>query len=323
MRKLLLTLFFLQSVLAFSQPYGNEWVNASQPHFKFNIHQEGVYRISQQALTDALAAQGISLATIDPRNIQVFVRGEEQFVYVEGEADGSFDAADFIEFYATGNDGVFDTDVYFDNPLNNANPYHSLINDTLRYFITWNNSTTNARMVLETDVNFGSYAASPYILRDEIDELHDNYFFGQNYQVTASTSPIYTGGEGFYGYYFDAGWTDSFWNLNTSYRDVNGPDAEIEISVVGETFDDKNLHIEGPSISFDTVVEKYNGYRYNFTVPTSALSANTSNFTFSVNNTAANNAFQALVGFIKIRYPQTPNVGNGQTANFIVGDNPD
>ena len=322
MRKLLLTLFLLQSVITFSQPYGNEWVNASQPHFKFNIHQEGVYRISQQALNDALSAQGINLATIDPRNIQVFARGEEQFIYLEGENDGTFDPTDFIEFYARGNDGVFDTDVYFDNPLNNANPYHSLINDTIRYFITWNNSLTNARMMLETDVNFGSYTASPYILRDEIDELHDNYFYGQNYQVTSSTSPIYTGGEGFYGYYFDAGWTDSFWNLNTSNRDASGPDAEIEISVVGQTFDDKNLNIVGPSINFDTVVEKYNGYRYNFTVPTSSLSPNTSNFTFSVNNAAANNSYQALVGFIKIRYPQTPNVGNGQTAKFIVGDNP-
>lgn len=322
MRKLLLTLFLLQSVIAFSQPYGNEWVEASQPHFKFKVYQEGVYRISQLALNDALAAQGISLATIDPRNIQVFARGEEQFIYLEGEDDGAFDPTDFIEFYARGNDGVFDTDVYFDNPLNNANPYHSLINDTIRYFITWNSSLTNARMTLETDVSFAGYTASPYILRDEVDELHDNYFYGQNYQVTNSTSPIYTGGEGFYGYYFDAGWTDSFWNLNTSNRDVNGPDAEVEISVIGQTFDDKNLHIEGPSISIDTVVEKYNGYRYNFTVPTSSLSANTSNFTFSVNNTAANNSYQALVGFIKIRYPQTPNVGNGQTANFIVGDNP-
>jgi hypothetical protein len=145
MRKLLLTLFLLQSVIAFSQPYGNEWVEASQPHFKFKVYQEGVYRISQLALNDALAAQGISLATIDPRNIQVFARGEEQFIYLEGEDDGAFDPTDFIEFYARGNDGVFDTDVYFDNPLNNANPYHSLINDTIRYFITWNSSLTNAR----------------------------------------------------------------------------------------------------------------------------------------------------------------------------------
>lgn len=322
MRKLLLIAFLLQSVFALSQPYGNEWVNASQPHFKFNIHQEGVYRISYQVVNDALAAQGISLATIDPRNMQVFARGEEQHVYLGGEEDGTFDPNDFIEFYARGNDGVFDTEMYFDNPLNNANPYYSLINDTIRYFLTWNNSITNARMTLESDLAFGQYTTSPYILRDEIDELHDNYFYGQNYTQTNSTSPIYTGGEGFYGYYFDAGWTDSFWNLNTSNRYSNGPDAEIEIGLVGQSFDNKNLHIEGPAISVDSVVELYNGYRYNYQVPTSALGANTSNFTFSVNNTPTNFAYRALVGFIRIRYPQTPNVGNVQTAKFIVDDNP-
>ncbi|MBL4586568.1 MAG: hypothetical protein JKX84_05885, partial [Flavobacteriales bacterium] len=47
MRKTLLIAFLLQSTLVFSQPYGNEWVNASQPHFKFKIVQEGVYRINQ------------------------------------------------------------------------------------------------------------------------------------------------------------------------------------------------------------------------------------------------------------------------------------
>ncbi|MCF8276288.1 MAG: hypothetical protein K9J17_06080 [Flavobacteriales bacterium] len=322
MRKLLLIAFLLQSVFALSQPYGNEWVNASQPHFKFKIYQEGVYRISFQALNDALAAQGISLSNIDPRNLQVFARGEQQFIYVEGESDGVFDPTDFVEFYARKNDGVFDTDVYFDNPLNNANPYHSLFNDTIWYFITWNNLLTNARMTTESDVNFSAYTASQYILRDEIDELHDTYYYGLTYAQTSSTSPLYTGGEGFYGYYFDAGWTDSFWNLATPYRYATGPDAEVEVSIVGQSSDNKNLRIVGPSINFDTVMVGYNAYRYNFTVPTSSLGANTSNFTFSMNNTPANFAYRATVAYVKVRYPQTPNVGNGQTASFIVDDNP-
>ncbi|MBP9152557.1 MAG: hypothetical protein KBF73_09765, partial [Flavobacteriales bacterium] len=141
MRKLLLIAFLLQSALTFAQPYGNEWVDASQPHFQFNIHKEGIYRISYQVLDDALALQGFNLNSIDPRNIQLFARGEQQFVYLAGETDGVFDPNDFIEFYARGNDGVFDDGAYFDNPLNNANPYYSLINDTIRYFLTWNNST--------------------------------------------------------------------------------------------------------------------------------------------------------------------------------------
>lgn len=322
MRRLLLIVFLLQSISLLGQPYGNEWVNASQPHFYFQVHQEGVYRISQQVLNDALAAYGFNLATIDPRNIQMFARGEEQHIYIQGEADGVFGDTDFIEFYAKGNDGVFDTDVYLDNPLNNANPYHSLINDTLRYFITWNSSLNNARMTEESDVNFSGYTASPYVLRDEIDELHDTYYYGQNYAQTQSTSPLYSGGEGYYGYYFDAGWTDTFWNLGTTYKYDQGPDAEVEISVVGQSFDDKNLNIQGPSISFDTIMEGFNGYRYNFTVPTSSLGANTSNFTFAINNTPSNGAYRATVAFVRVRYPQVPNMGGGQTAKVLVPDNP-
>lgn len=322
MRRLLLLVFLLQSAIALSQPYGNEWVVASQPYFQFKVRQEGVYRINYQVLNDALAANGFNLATIDPRNLQVFARGEEQHILIEGEQDGSFDQSDFIEFYARGNDGVFDTDVYFDNPLNNANPYYSLINDTIRYFLTWNNSTTNLRFALETDVNFSAYTASPYILRDEIDELHDTYYYGQSYTATSSTSPIYSGGEGYYGYYFDAGWTDSFWNLSTTNRYTSGPDAEVEISVVGQSFDDKNLNIQGPSISFNTVMEGFNGYRYNFTVPTSALGNSASNFTFSINNTPANFAYRATVAYVKVRYPQTPTSGNVTSFKFILDDNP-
>jgi len=319
MRKLLLIAFLLQSVFALSQPYGNEWVNASQPHFYLPIYQEGVYRIKHQTLNDALAAQGFNLSTIDPRNIQVFARGEQQFIYIAGESDGVFDSNDFIEFYATGNDGVFDTDVYFDNPLNNANPYHSLINDTIRYFITWNNSISNARMILESDINFTGYTPSPYILRDKVSEAHGTYFSGQYYSQAESYSPIYSGGEGFYGYSFQGNSNESI-NVNTQYRYTSGPDAEVETRVVGSSFNDKNLNIQGPSINFDDVMETYNGYQYNFTVPTSSLGANTSNFTFSI--TPNNAAYQAFVGYVKVRYPQTPNVGNGQSAKFIVDDNP-
>lgn len=321
MRKLLLFVFLVNASVVFSQPFENDWVNASQPHFQFEIYQEGVYRISYQTLNDAIAANGFNLATIDPRNIQIFARGEEQHIYIEGETDGSFDQTDFIELYARGNDGVFDDGAYLDDPLHNANPYYSLINDTLRYFITWNNSTSNARMTVETDVNFAGYTASPYVLRDEIDELHDTYYFGQNYTQTNSTSPIYTGGEGYYGYYFDAGWTDTFWNLSTTNKYNPGPNAEIEISVVGQSFDDKNLNIQGPSINFDTVMEGFNAYRYNFNVPTSALGANTSNFTFGINNPPSNGNFRATVAFVRVRYPQTPNMGGGQTAKVLVPDN--
>jgi hypothetical protein len=326
MKRLLFIGLVFSSLFASGQQFHNEWVNYSQPYFKFDIKNEGVYRISYQVLNDALAANGFNLSTIDKRNFQVFARGEEQHIYVPATFNDptnfTFGLNDYIEFYARGNDGEFDTPMY-DLPNNHGNPYYSHFNDTISYFLTWNSSTANARMTLESDVTFTGYTPSPYIIRDEVDELHDQYFLGQGYvQVAGSTSPEYTGGEGWYGYYFDGGFTDTFWNLNTSFRTASGPDAEIEISVVGHTNDNKNLRITGPGILFDTVMVGYNGYRYNFTVPTSSLGANTTNFTFDITNTPAFASYQAIVGFVKVRYPMTPNLGGVTTAKFFVPNNP-
>ncbi len=322
MKKLVLAVLILQSVFATAQPFGNEWVNADQPHFKFDITREGVYRISYQVLSDAIAANGFNLSTIDPRNLQIFARGQQQFIFVGGEGDGVFDQNDYVEFYAYGNDGTYDTPIY-DVPSNHGNPYYSHFNDTISYFLTWNNSTTNARMTLEADIDFTGSVASPYVIRDEVDELHDTYYYGEGYvQVEGVTSPEYTGGEGFYGYYFDGGFTDSFWNLNTSFRLASGPDAEVEISLVGLSGDNKNLTIIGPGINTTTVMQGFNGYRYNYTVPASTLGATTSNFTFDITNSPVNFQFRALVAYVKVRYPMTPNLGGAASAKFFVPDNP-
>lgn len=324
MRRFLLFALLLQSVISFSQPFGNEWVVSSQPYFKFRIHREGIYRINYQVLNDALAAQGISLATIDPRSLQVFARGQEQYIYVEGEQDGSFDPTDFIELYARGNDGEFDSDVYIDNPLNNANPYYSLINDTIRYFLTWNSTTVNTRMIQETDVDFSVHTLSDYIIRDEVKEFHNTYRYGPTYVQTESTSPMYSGGEGYYSNsnndFFPSG--AKTWNVNNPNRYASGPDAQVEIALVGQTFDDKNLNIQGPSINYDDIMSGLNGYRYNFTVPTQSLGTNSSSFTFSISNPPASGSYRATIGFIKIRYPQTPTSGNVVAFKFFLDDNP-
>src|SRR5690606_33925849 len=102
-----------------AQPFGNEWINYNQRYYKFPVAEEGVYRINY----NALAAAGIPLATIDPRTIKVFNRETEVPVYIRGEEDGVFGLSDYIELYATGNDGWLDALVY-DEPENQTNPYY-------------------------------------------------------------------------------------------------------------------------------------------------------------------------------------------------------
>jgi len=324
MKRLLLIGLLLQCLFATGQPFHNEWVNHSQPYFKFDIVNEGVYRISYQVLNDALAANGFSLASMDKRNFQVFARGEEQHVYVPATFndpdDFTFGPNDFIEFYARGNDGSFDTPIYQD-PSFHGNPYYSHFNDTISYFLTWNGMVNNARMTLEADINFTGYTPSPYVIREEVFERHDGYWPGETYTLAGgSSSPEYTGGEGWYGYLFNGGWTDIYWNVNTPNRYTAGPNTDVEISLVGYSNNTKTVRIVGPGIDNSTQVEGFNGYRYNFNVPTSTLGANTSNFTFSVVGASA--AFQAMVCYVKAVYPMVPNLGGASAYRFFVPDNP-
>src|SRR6187455_3541615 len=89
-----------------AQPYGNEWINFStnqaysnQQYFKVSIWKNGVYRIS---LADLQAAA--FPMPFNPKQLQLFHLGVEQYIHVEGEADGSFDPSDYIEFYGRRND---------------------------------------------------------------------------------------------------------------------------------------------------------------------------------------------------------------------------
>jgi len=321
-RLLTVVILCLSTLTALAQPFGNEWVNASQPYFKFPIVNNGVYRISQSTLDQALAQAGFNLSSIDPRNFQVFARSAEQYIFVSGEADGSFDATDFIEFYARGNDGVLDSAVYTD-PTHRANPYYSLFNDTTFYYLTWNSSTNNARMTEETDVSFAGYTASTYILRDEVDDRHNQYLYGPGYtQTNGGTSPEYVGGEGFYGSYLDGAIVDNGWNLNTTNRVTSGLDAEVQVSMIGITDDQKNVAITFAGTTQNETLQGANRGLYNYTVPVGSLGASTTNFSIDITNSPVQYTYWAAVAYIKVRYAQTTNLSSAADGHFIVPNNP-
>ncbi|MBK9670720.1 MAG: hypothetical protein IPO70_00325 [Bacteroidetes bacterium] len=114
-----------------AQVIGNEWINYNQFYYKFPITQTGIYRITPATLANS----GVNFANVDPRNFQVFGRGQELPIFVKGEndLDGVFNGSDFIEFYAQRNDGWLDTLIY-DSPSHHTNPYYSLFTDTAFYF---------------------------------------------------------------------------------------------------------------------------------------------------------------------------------------------
>lgn len=321
MRGLLPVLLLALSSLAVAQPYGNEWVNYDQPYFKIPITEEGIYRIGYEGMDISLAAVGLSVSTVDPRNIQIFRGGVEQPLHIVGEADGNFDFADHIEFYARGNDGFLDDGLYMDSLLN-ANPYHSMINDTINYILTWNNSTNNARYQIETDTDHPSYTPSPYIFREYVNEVHSTYWRGQIWpSMEFGSNAEYTGGEGFYGSSTSGGSVN--WTLNTAHRYTSGPDAQILTRVVGYSQHEKQVTVQAGGQSAQTVFDDYDGAQIGLTVPAADLGASTTTAVVSMQPVNSGDLVKMFTGSVKIKYPKTPNWSGIPDRRFSVPDNPD
>lgn len=132
MRKALLFLALaVSAVVTKAQPFGNEWITYDQPYWMFKVASDGFRRIDSTALANA----GLPLATLDPRGLQLYARGRQVPLYVHGEEDGMFNNGDYIEFWAAKNDAWLDSTLW-DDPAHINNPYHSLYNDTIRYYLT-------------------------------------------------------------------------------------------------------------------------------------------------------------------------------------------
>jgi hypothetical protein len=82
---LLYLLALLQLNVSFAQ-YANDWIHPGQSYYKITVGRDAIYRLTHADLINA----GVPLATVDPRTLQLFHRGEEQAIYVEGEQDAVF-----------------------------------------------------------------------------------------------------------------------------------------------------------------------------------------------------------------------------------------
>lgn len=64
--------------------------------WRIQVAQDGIYQLTYTDLVNA----GVPLTGIDPRQFQMWYRGQEMAIQVMGEADGAFDAGDKITFSA-------------------------------------------------------------------------------------------------------------------------------------------------------------------------------------------------------------------------------
>ncbi|GAA4470258.1 hypothetical protein GCM10023189_58530 [Nibrella saemangeumensis] len=164
-------LLFVTRLPAQTVRFGNEWINYQQTYYKIPIAQPGLYRITYAQLQNA----GLLVDTIDPSTIQLFHRGVEQAIHVQGEANKKFDSSDYIEFYGRGNDGTQDSLLY--RPAS-AQPhkYYSLFSDSTAYFLTWRlDGKSGKRMATSTDTDVTGLTPEPFHWAEELRVFTDEY----------------------------------------------------------------------------------------------------------------------------------------------------
>ncbi|MGM0626168.1 MAG: C25 family cysteine peptidase [Bacteroidota bacterium] len=299
----LLGILFFSVTDVFAQPSGNEWIDYDQTYYRIPVTQDGMIRITYNQLINS----GFPADEIDPRWIQLFHEGEEQYIYIEGEgSNGIFDPNGYLEFYGQRNRGENEA-ILYDDPQNQINPDHSLFTDTAVYFLTWNNQYDNRRMQSEDDLNFAAHSDNQamYCIR----HLRNNY---TGFYYPASSRAMYTRSEA---------WLDNAEinldesrtkNINLTNKSGSGSDVEIELAVAGTPSSSIQSsiphHLKVDFMGSTRVNEIYSGYDYirkSFTFA-SADVPESIDFVFSSNDTQSPQYDDDnRVSYIDITYPHT------------------
>lgn len=328
-------LFFLLGIIglaAHGQNLGHEWIRTYQPYYKIRITQEGVFRISGNTLQSA----GVNIASVSPSRLQLFNLGIEQPLYLDGMQDGTINATDFIEFYATTNDGGFDSLLYR-NTSDQPHPYKSFFSDTGYYFLTILPDTTSVTALRYTNMfenNYIAYTPEPYYLFSSNFFRTDEYYEGINLNPNSDkyNSSEYTDGEGWGAARVGLGQT-AVYSIPTPFFNNAGPLPQLEVKVAGVS----DYYLTNPIVNhhvvfsvaptenpiYATVDDRtYKGYvtqKFNTSLATASIGSATTNLRMQViNDLFVLSDFNALL-YAKITYPRNFQLAQSSTASLKVG----
>ncbi len=130
-----------------AQKYGNEWIELGQEYYKIKVLENGFHKVSYQALKNG----GVPVDAINPQELQLWYRGNQQSIEIKGENDGVFNEADAMVFYGKVADGKLETPLYY-KPEFQQHTNYSLYSDTSYYFLTWNEGEKGKRIEEESAV---------------------------------------------------------------------------------------------------------------------------------------------------------------------------
>ncbi len=318
-----LVLILLTSFLA-AQNYGNSWVRFSQTYFKFPISKDGVYRIDSTTLSAKF-----NLQTLNPKNLQLFIKGKEQHLYIFGESDNKINLNDYVEFYASHLQRDYDSLLY-SGVKYLPNPYIPIFNDTIFGYLTVNSSISNLRYQEETDSTIANYPLADHFYSELIYSFPSTYNSVSDVQNIYS-DPRYTQAEG-PGINFNKGTTltSNFTNLLSytstplnCYLKVNysGASMNLNSSIDHEVKFDYINNLSNTVTLNDSLFYGYQPVRLTYTLNNTDI-GNTTNFLLS---SVANASFFAFnnsssLHYINFKYPKITSLSGYLFNSLFIDD---
>ncbi|MEP7146719.1 MAG: C25 family cysteine peptidase [bacterium] len=167
----IITIFFLSNP---SQSQNYNWITPNKQYLKMYIADDGIYRIAKTDFTSA----GINTANVDPRTVKVFNKGVQLPIYFEGEQDGTFDEADYLDFYGIRNYGGL-TNTYTEENIIAyvTDEYFNQYSDTNTYWIDWGGA--NGLRMQNSNFSASALYPQPYFFEKIHLEKDKIYWIGE------------------------------------------------------------------------------------------------------------------------------------------------
>lgn len=279
MRKpiLLVVLALFTAQVSAQTPYGNEWIHYDRQYWAVKVWADGVKKIDSLALATA----GFPLESVDPRDIQLFARGRQVPTYVKGGDDGVLNTGDYLEFYGAKNDGWLDSTLW-DDPAHINNPFFSLYNDTIRYYLTWGPSSEALHPIESGSSNWAAHTSLPWAWGTTRLQYGNLYQGGTRTSAGISTSVIGEGEGYFHTSLIASSGADATLPQTLAipglFQGAGAPAARYRISLAGlinpglGACNDHHLRfMQGSAILSDTMFAGYKLLKETFILPNAAL----------------------------------------------------
>ena len=210
----------------FSQ-YANDWVRPGQSYYRIPVAKNGIYKLTQADLQSA----GVP-ASVDPRLIQLFHRGREQSIFVQGQADAVLNPDDYLEFFGQANDGTRDKILYKPSTSQPHN-YYNLFSDTTAYFLTWSIGAVPGKRVVFFDESNVANIAKEVFHNEERLVINKNQYSGGFTQSDYLQFTHFDVGEGWTGNAISQGQSIDYTVDLITNKEIGSGNPQLELLLVG------------------------------------------------------------------------------------------